>query len=252
VGSTAPFGGACGVFQGGSGANDANNGYGIYVSRGNAAGGISNDAGVFNGDVDVTGTLHASAKEFKIDHPLDPANKYLVHASVESSEEMNIYTGNVVTDQFGNAVVKLPDWFQTLNTDFRYQLTVIGQFAQAIVSKEIENNQFTISTNATFVKVSWQVTGVRQDPYAKAHPLVVEQQKPVNERGFYIHPELYGQPEEKQTEWGRNPQMMRRLKARRQQGVNHAEARPELNEKTQPDKKAIGLNGPPSGPAPRP
>ncbi len=45
------------------------------------------------------------------------------------------------------------------------------------------------------VKVSWQVTGVRQDAYAKAHPLVVEQDKPVAERGYYLHPELFGQPE---------------------------------------------------------
>lgn len=42
------------------------------------------------------------------------------------------------------------------------------------------------------VKVSWQVTGVRQDAYAKAHPLVVEQDKPVAERGYYLHPELFG------------------------------------------------------------
>jgi hypothetical protein len=206
------------VFQGGS-APSSFPGFGIYATPGTSSGeGAVADAGVFEGDVDISGTLNAGSKNFKIDHPLDPANKYLLHASVESSENMNIYTGNAVTDQYGNAVVKLPDWFQALNTDFRYQLTVIGQFAQAIVSKEIEGNQFTISTNATFVKVSWQVTGVRQDPYAKAHPLAVEQVKPVNERGFYIHPELYGQPEEKQTQWGRHPQMMKELKARRREG----------------------------------
>ena len=48
---------------------------------------------------------------------------------------MNIYTGNVVTDELGLATVKLPDWFEAENTDFRYQLTVIGAFAQAIVSQ---------------------------------------------------------------------------------------------------------------------
>jgi hypothetical protein len=217
--STIPFGGTGGTFQGGS-APSSIPGDGIYATAGPTASisDATGSAGVFEGDVYVSGTLNAGSKNFKIDHPLDPANKYLMHASVESSENMNIYTGNVVTDQYGNAVVKLPDWFQALNTDFRYQLTVIGKFAQAIVSKEIDNNQFTISTNATFVKVSWQVTGVRQDPYAKAHPLVVEMQKPASERGFYIHPELYGQPEEKQTEWGRHPEMMKKLKARRREG----------------------------------
>ena len=47
------------------------------------------------------------------------------------------------------------------------------------------------------MKVSWQVTAVRQDAYAKAHPLVVEEEKSSLYRGFYRHPELYGQPEEK-------------------------------------------------------
>ena len=51
--------------------------------------------------------------------------------------------------------------------DFRYQLTVIGTFAQAIVSKEVSSNKFEIATNQPNVKVSWQVTGVRHDAYAK-------------------------------------------------------------------------------------
>ena len=150
------------------------------------------------GDVYVTGTLSAGEKDFKIDHPLDPANKFLVHASVESSELMNIYTGNVTTDELGLATVKLPDWFEAENADFRYQLTVIGQFAQAIVKDKIAKGQFRIMTNASHVEVSWQITAVRQDAFAKAHPLVVEQEKAANERGFYAHPALFGQPPEKQ------------------------------------------------------
>jgi trimeric autotransporter adhesin len=122
---------------------------------------------------------------------------------------MNIYTGNVTTDAQGEATVHLPDWFEVLNTDFRYQLTVIGQFAQAIVGRKIANREFTIRTNAPNVEVSWQVTGVRQDRFAKAHPLVVEQEKEANVRGFYIHPDLYGAPAEKQIEWARHPQMMK-------------------------------------------
>jgi hypothetical protein len=137
-----------------------------------------------DGDVVVRGTLSAAAKDFKIDHPLDPANKYLVHSSVESSEMMNIYSGNVVTDELGLATVKLPNWFEAENRDFRYQLTVIGQFAQAIIKDKIANGQFRIMTNASHVEVSWQITAVRQDSYAKAHPLVVEQEKPERERGF--------------------------------------------------------------------
>jgi len=91
----------------------------------------------------------------------------------------------------------------------------LGRFAQAIVSREIANHQFTISTNATHVKVSWQVTAVRQDAYAKAHPLVVEQPKEMKVRGFYKHPELFGQPEEKQIRWATHPGSMQKARERR-------------------------------------
>lgn len=195
--------GVGGVFQGGN--------KGIH---GDAVQGIAGSgfAGNFTGDLNVTGAITAGTKDFKIDHPLDPANKYLVHASVESSEMVNVYTGNVTTDSQGKANVRLPDWFEALNADFRYQLTVIGQFAQAIVAKEIQNHQFQIRTNLPNVKVSWQVTGVRQDAFAKAHPLVVEQQKDARVRGFYIHPELYGAPQERQIEWARHPGLMTQMK----------------------------------------
>jgi hypothetical protein len=131
---------------------------------------------------------------------------------VESSEMMNIYTGNVVTDELGTATVKLPDWFEAENADFRYQLTVIGRRAQAWIAEEVEHGQFKIASDATNTKISWQITAVRQDAFAKAHPLIVEQSKPARERGFYQNPELFGQPAERQTEWGRRPQQMERMK----------------------------------------
>ena len=118
---------------------------------------------------------------------------------------MNIYTGNIITDAQGEAMVSLPQWFEALNTDFRYQLTVVGQFAQAIVGHKIENHQFQIKTSVPNVEVSWQVTGVRQDAYAKAHPLVVEQEKDPKLKGFYINPELYGAPVAKQIDRARDP-----------------------------------------------
>lgn len=172
-------------------------------------------AGYFAGDVGVAGVFTATTKNFKIDHPLDPANRYLVHSTVESSEMMNLYTGNVTTDGHGDATVRLPEWFEALNTDFRYQLTVIGEFAQAIVSRKMENHEFQIKTSAPNVEVSWQVTCVRQDAFAKAHPLVVEQDKPEKERGFYLHPDLFGASEEKTIGWARHPGMMRVLKEKK-------------------------------------
>jgi len=190
-------------------------GIGVDGETGNYAGETGDRAGYFDGEVDVRGTLTADAKDFKIDHPSDPANKFLYHASVESSEMMNIYSGNATTDEFGVATVTLPSWFEAENGDFRYQLTIIGRKAQAWVSQEVKDGKFVISSDATFTKVSWQITAVRQDAYAKAHPLVAEQEKPEKERGFYKHPELYGQPEQKQLEWARNPEFRAALKAKR-------------------------------------
>jgi hypothetical protein len=147
------------------------------------------------GDAHVTGTLTAAVKNFRIDDPLDPARNYLVHASVESSELMDVYSGNARTDSRGYAVVRLPRWFQALNSDFRYQLTILGDApwdTEARIWQEIAHDHFTIRTNRAFVRVSWQVTGIRHDPWARAHPIVVEQPKPAAERGTYLDPSLYG------------------------------------------------------------
>jgi len=150
----------------------------------------------FDGDVEVTGTLSKGGGSFKIDHPLDPENKYLYHSFVESPDMMNIYNGNVTTDVNGLAVLTMPEWFEALNRDFRYQLTVIGQFAQAIVSQEIKDNRFAIRTDKPNVKVSWQVTGVRKDAFANANRIPVEQAKNADERGKFLHPEAIGKPPE--------------------------------------------------------
>lgn len=148
-------------------------------------------------DLSVVGLVSKGGGSFLIDHPLDPENKYLYHSFVESPDMMNIYNGNVTTDENGEAVVKLPDYFQALNKDYRYQLTPIGQFAQCMVLKEIENNQFVIKTDKPNVKVSWQVTGVRQDPFANMYRIVPEVEKKPEEKGYYLHPECYGKPRSK-------------------------------------------------------
>src|SRR5690606_14005054 len=128
-----------------------------------------------DGDVFITGSLSvAGTKNFRIDHPLDPEHRYLNHFAVESSEVLNVYSGNVTTDADGYATVVLPDWFEALNADFRYQLTVVGTFAQAIVAEKVRDNRFVIRTDVPGVEVSWQVTGVRSDPAARAHRPVEE------------------------------------------------------------------------------
>ncbi|MEA3358042.1 MAG: hypothetical protein U9R17_01320 [Thermodesulfobacteriota bacterium] len=195
-------------------------GNGVYgtSTTGNGVYGISYSgyAGYFFGKVKVTGNLEKPAGQFKIDHPLDPENKYLQHSFVESPDMMNVYNGNVPLDKKGEAWVDLPDWFEVLNRDFRYQLTCIGGFAPVYIAQEISENRFKIAGGFSGMKVSWQVTGIRQDVYARAHPINVEEQKPPEEQGYYLYPELYGQTEEKGIEWARNPEMMQKIKAQRE------------------------------------
>ena len=169
-------------------------------------------AGYFGGDVDVNGTLFKNAGAFKIDHPLDPANKYLYHSFVESPDMMNVYNGIAVLDVNGEAVVALPDWFGAINRDFRYQLTCIGGFAPVYIAEEIADNQFKIAGGKSAMRISWQVTGIRQDAWANAHRIPVEVEKSEHERGYYIRPELYGAPEEKSIAWVRHPELMKRMK----------------------------------------
>jgi len=165
------------------------NKYGIY---GTTFGSGTRYAGYFYGNVQVTGTLTKGGGAFKIDHPLDPDNKYLYHSFVESPDMKNIYDGTVVLDQTGEATIILPDWFEALNKDFRYQLTCIGGYAPVFISEEIAHNQFKIAGGKPGMKVSWQVTGTRHDAFAEKHRIPVEETKPDRERGKYLHPEAFG------------------------------------------------------------
>ena len=153
-------------------------------------------AASFVGGVDIQGNLTKSSGSFKIDHPLDPANRYLSHSFVESPDMMNVYDGNVALGPDGKATVTMPEWFEALNRDFRYQLTPIGAPAPDLyVAKEIAENRFEIAGGPPGLRVSWMVTGVRQDAWANANRVRVEQEKSLAERGTYIHPELFGKPE---------------------------------------------------------
>lgn len=190
-----------GVFAQANGGTREKVNYGIYAEAANAT--EANYAGYFAGDVTITGNLNVTGQiakgggTFKIDHPLDPENKYLVHSFVESPEMMNVYSGNITTDANGFATVQLPGYFESANKDFRYQLTTIGSFAQSIVKEEISGNSFVVQTSAPGVKVSWQVTAVRNDPYAKRNRVEAEPLKPVSEKGRYLHPEAFGRSTER-------------------------------------------------------
>ena len=153
-------------------------------------------AGEFAGDVAISGTLIKGGGSFKIDHPLDPTNRYLSHSFVESPDMMNVYNGNATLDSTGEAWVALPEWFEALNRDFRYQLTAIGAPGPNLyVATKVSGNRFKIAGGTPGGEVSWQVTGVRQDAWANAHRIAVEEKKPEAERGSYLHPREYGHPE---------------------------------------------------------
>jgi len=135
------------------------------------------------GNAHVNGTLSKAAGSFKIDHPLDPERKWLSHSFVESPDMMNVHNGNVVLGADGAATIDLPDYFTELNRDFRYQLTPIGAHVPVYIASRVKNNRFGIAGGTAGLEVSWQVTGIRQDAYAKAHPIVVETPKSVTDRG---------------------------------------------------------------------
>jgi hypothetical protein len=163
--------------------------------------------GYFAGNLNVTGNLSKGSGSFKIDDPLDPANKTLSHSFVESPDMMNIYNGVVQLDAKGQAWVDLPQYFEALNRDFRYQLTAVGAPGPNLyVAQEIADNHFKIEGGKPGAKVSWQVTGVRQDAYANAHRVPVEEDKVANERGHYLHPDAFGQPQSKGIEFGKGTQ----------------------------------------------
>jgi len=159
------------------------------------------------GDCSMTGNLAVSGqKQFVMDHPLDPDNKYLYHSVIEAPEQINVYGGTVTTDAGGNAVVQLPAYFEAINRDFRYQLTTINVFASAIIAAKVKNNQFTIKTDKPGVEVCWQVSGVRNDARARANPFVAERPKQNEEVGSRIHPEDFGLPQDRGVGFRRSPE----------------------------------------------
>jgi hypothetical protein len=188
---------------------DSHSGYDVYGHSG------TNYAAFLDGNVRITGNLQKAGGSFKIDHPLDLANKYLSHSSVESPDMKNVYDGVVALDDKGEAQIDLPDWFGAFNKDFRYQLTAIEapvpnlHIAEEISdgattncsssnNKNNNNSRFKVADGTSGMKVSWQVTGIRQDPWANAHRIKVDENKPDKERGYYIHPDPYGQQKRKE------------------------------------------------------
>jgi hypothetical protein len=157
--------------------------------------GVAGTTTDINGNVSINGIVFKTASTFKIDHPLDPENKFLYHSVIESPDMMNVYNGNVVLDTKGEATVELPSYFETLNKDFRYQLTCVGGAAVVYIAEKIHENRFKIAGGREGLEVSWQVTGIRQDAWANAHRIQTEVEKSPSEKGKFLHPVELGRPE---------------------------------------------------------
>ncbi len=129
----------------------------------------------FLGNLAITGSLTKGSGTFVIDHPLDSKNKLLFHSFVESPDVKNLYDGIATLNQNGEAVIKLPNYFEALNKDFRYQVKPVDKSAPNLyIKEEVKDNKFTIAGGVPGQKISWQVTGTRQDPYILANPIIVE------------------------------------------------------------------------------
>jgi hypothetical protein len=202
-GADAPSGATIGVW--GATLSSSPGATGIYgtalASSGQVFGvyGASNSAqgyGVFSeGRTGATGT-----KSFVIDHPLDPANKVLMHYSAEGPEPLLVYRGNAVLDSSGEADVDLPAYFDAINKDVTYQLTAIGAPAPTLhIAQEVNNNHFRIAGGSAGQKVSWCVTGVRNDAWVRAHGAPAEEDKAA--KGKFLSPELHnGEPMFRRTD----------------------------------------------------
>ncbi len=123
----------------------------------------------------VTNNISKSSGSFVIDHPLDPKNKLLFHSFVESPDAKNVYDGIATLNEDGSTTIILPSYFDALNTDVRYQLKPIGiAMPNLYISKEVIDGVFNISGGEPNGRVSWQISGVRKDPYILANPIVNE------------------------------------------------------------------------------
>lgn len=140
----------------------------------------------------------SGTKSFRIDHPFDPTNKYLLHYSSEGPEPLNVYSGTARTDGSGSLTVKLPDYFEEINRDPRIQLTVddsSDDFVLVKVVGGVKDGEFRIRTSKPNIKVYWEVKAVRNDLWVRHYGAPIEIDKQGSEKGTYQNPELYGKPE---------------------------------------------------------
>jgi len=188
----APYNGVYGLASGSSGIN-----YGVFGKSYSTSG----YGGYFEGDVHVFGSLSKSSGSFLIDHPLDPENKLLRHNFMESPENLVVYRGKAELDEYGEAVVEMPEYFGALTKEdaATVNLTPIGK---GPFDSSYEWNkgysEFTIYGEPER-EIAWTVYAERDDPTMRRLWRPVEEDKgPDNkycDRGRLLDPVAYGYPE---------------------------------------------------------
>lgn len=168
-------------------------GAGVYGSGWAGVYGIGGTYGVYcNGAAYVTGYLTKAGGGFTIDHPTDPANKFLTHGFVEAPKMTNIYRGKATLDANGTAEVSLPDYYSAANENGDATLTAVGVAMPNLAVSEVVDGKFNVSGGAAGGKVNWTVIADRADKWAKANHPGTEVEKKSNEKGLFMHPELHG------------------------------------------------------------
>jgi hypothetical protein len=217
---TAVWAESSGGLAGVHGATANINGFGVLGvnsgTTGNSFGVVGETASGAGWGVYAFGRSGASGvKTFRIDHPADPENKYLLHYSTEGPEVLNAYSGTAMLDDRGEADVELPAYFARINKDPRYTLTPVGApmpmlhiggevstadlelGAKAAPEEAVPTCRFRIAGGAPGAKVCWRVEAVRNDRWVQRHGVPVEVEKEGVERGTYQEPELYGRSKKK-------------------------------------------------------
>jgi hypothetical protein len=98
----------------------------------------------------------------------------------------------------------LPDYFLALNDDYRYLASPLEQSMPNLhLSSGVRREYFfgmfgpivfSVAGGVAGGEISWQVTGVRQDPFIEANPIVPEVPKgpdQIVDQGQYLFPQFY-------------------------------------------------------------
>jgi hypothetical protein len=183
-------------------------GHGVHGQSG------TGDAGYFDGDVTVIGTLSKGSGSFVIDHPLDPENRLLRHNFVESPENLLIYRGKAQLDASGEVVVEMPDYFEVLTREDEATIHLTSVGRPFLTGYEWNSNRagFRVFGEPNR-KVAWMVMADRDDPVIHQLARPVEEDKgPDNklcDRGELLYPEAYGYPESMGKDYKEQEEMKR-------------------------------------------